>query len=311
MAEDRFEIVALGELLADMISEDANEQGYPVLKTNPGGAPANFLAAAQACGIRTAFIGKVGDDAFGHLLKRTLDERGIDTTALQTDPDFFTTLAFVTLDENGERSFSFARKPGADTHLVLDEKAKSLIKNTRLLHFGSLSLTDEPSRSAIIEAVLLAHESGALISCDPNLRLPLWKNAELARKWMTWAVSQADIVKVSDEEAVFLYALTPEECAQKLLDEGAKTVFVTLGKNGCYYASENERGYAKCPQVSPVDTTGAGDIFGGCAISMLLKGKDLEYAAKFACCAASLSTEKNGGISSVPNAETVIGFMTR
>lgn len=299
MVNNRIRAVALGELLVDMISESVDMAGYPTLKGNPGGAPANFLAALQAYGINTAFIGRVGDDAFGRLLKHTLDERYIDTSALQIDHDSFTTLSFVTLDENGERDFSFARKPGADTLLQLDDSARELIRNAELFHFGSLSLTNEPARSATVEAVKLARESGNTISCDPNLRLPLWESEEMARKWMTWAVSQADIVKISDEEADFLYDLSPEACAEKLLTEGAKIVFVTLGKDGCYFASGDDRGYAKGPQVEVVDTTGAGDIFGGSAISMLLIGKNIRSAAEFACYAASLSTEKLGGISSV------------
>lgn len=298
-------IVALGELLVDMVSEFSDDCGYPFLKSNPGGAPANFLAAAQECGVSTGFIGCVGDDMFGQMLKNTLESRNIDTRALQINSDCFTTLAFVKLDEGGDRSFSFARKPGADTQLRLDEAAKELIKDAQLFHFGSLSLTDEPARSATIEAVNLAKENGVAVSCDPNLRLPLWESAQEAKKWMSWAVSQADIVKISDEEAEFLFELTPEACAEKLISEGAKTVFVTLGKNGCYFAGKDERGYAKGPQVNAVDTTGAGDIFGGSAAAMLLNGKSVCEAAEYACHAASLSTEKKGGISSVVTTEEV------
>lgn len=161
-----------------------------------------------------------------------------------------------------------------------------------------------------MQAVRLARESGALISCDPNLRLPLWESAESAKMWMTWAVEQAELVKISDEEAEFLYGLSPEACADKLLGEGKRAVFVTLGKNGCYYAAGSECGYAKGPAVSPVDTTGAGDIFGGAAMSMLIKGESVRAAAEFACCAASLSTEKKGGISSVVPYDEVMLRMT-
>lgn len=301
--------VALGELLVDMVGESTDAAGYPALKANPGGAPANFLAALAAYGVSAGFIGRVGDDAFGKMLRHTLEGSGIDCSALQVDSAAFTTLAFVTLDKSGDRSFSFARKPGADTRLELDDTARELIKNAELFHFGSLSLTDEPARSATIQAAELARESGCIISCDPNLRLPLWGSTESAKKWMTWAVEQADIVKISDEEAEFLYGLSPENCADKLLREGKKTVFVTLGKDGCYYTAGNERGYAKGPAVRPVDTTGAGDIFGGAAMSMLLKGESARAAAEFACCAASLSTEKKGGISSVVPYEEVISRM--
>lgn len=310
MVVEKIRAVALGELLVDMAGESVDAAGYPTLKANPGGAPANFLAALRAYGISAGFIGRVGDDAFGRMLRSTLQESGIDCSALQVDKSVFTTLAFVTLDERGERSFSFARKPGADTRLELDAKAAELIKNAELFHFGSLSLTDEPARSATMQAVRLARESGALISCDPNLRLPLWESAESAKRWMTWAVEQAELVKISDEEAEFLYGLSPEACADKLLGEGKRAVFVTLGKNGCYYAAGSERGYAKGPAVSPVDTTGAGDIFGGAAMSMLIKGESVRAAAEFACCAASLSTEKKGGISSVVPYDEVMLRMT-
>lgn len=310
MNDKKIRAVALGELLVDMASESADAAGYPTLKANPGGAPANFLAALTAYGISAGFIGRVGDDAFGKMLRRTLENSGIDCSALQVDRAAFTTLAFVTLDESGDRSFSFARKPGADTRLELDDTARELIKNAELFHFGSLSLTDEPARSATIEAVRLARESGCIISCDPNLRLPLWESAESAQKWMTWAVEQADIVKISDEEAKFLYGLSPEDCAGKLLREGKKAVFVTLGKDGCYYAAGSEHGYAKGPAVRPVDTTGAGDIFGGAAVSMLMKGESPRRAAEFACCAASLSTEKKGGISSVVPLDEVMHKLT-
>lgn len=311
MADKNICAVALGELLVDMISENVDSAGYPTLKANPGGAPANFLAALQTYGISTAFVGRVGDDAFGRMLKHTLDELSVDTSALQVDPDSFTTLAFVTLDENGERSFSFARKPGADQLLRLNDAARELIQNAKLFHFGSLSLTDEPARSATLEAVKLAKESGVTISCDPNLRLPLWENEESAKKWMIWAVNQADIVKISDEEAAFLYDLSAENCAEKLLCEGAKIVFVTLGKNGCFFASKDRKGYVKGPPVTVADTTGAGDIFAGAAISMLLKGESVSCAAEFACYAASLSTERKGGISSIVPREEIERRLSR
>lgn len=305
MENKKIRAVALGELLIDMIGESVDPAGYPTLKGNPGGAPANFLAALSAYGISAGFIGRVGDDAFGAMLRRTLEAGGIDCSALQVDKAAFTTLAFVTLDPSGDRSFSFARKPGADTRFELDDKARELIKNAELFHFGTLSLTDEPARTATMQAVELARKSGLLISCDPNLRLPLWDSAQNAKKWMTWAVDQADIVKISDDEADFMYGLGPEPCAEKLIKAGKRAVFITLGKDGCYYADRGVSGYAHGPEVKPVDTTGAGDIFGGAAMSMLLKGESVRHAAEFACCAASLSTEKKGGISSVTSFEEV------
>ncbi len=309
------DVVALGELLIDFAPVSTDEAGYPTLKAQPGGAPGNFLAALQKYGCTTALIGKVGDDAFGHLLKGTLDEIGIDTTGLVVDPAVFTTLAFVTLDATGNRSFSFARKPGADTCLTGDEVDKTLLDDCKVFHFGTLSLTSEPARSATQAAVAYAKEQGKLISFDPNLRKPLWPSDEAAKEQIEWGLRQADIVKISDEEIEFLWGISPEEGAQKLLKEyGVRLVYATLGPKGCHVANRN----GSCEVPSPtglhvIDTTGAGDIFGGSAMSQFLRlGKapeeltveELRAITRFACCAASLSTQTHGGINSVvPEAE--------
>ena len=309
------DVVALGELLIDFAPVSTDEAGYPTLKAQPGGAPGNFLAALQKYGCTTALIGKVGDDAFGHLLKGTLDAIGIDTTGLVVDPAVFTTLAFVTLDATGNRSFSFARKPGADTCLTGDEVDKALLDDCKVFHFGTLSLTSEPARSATQAAVAYAKEQGKLISFDPNLRKPLWPSDEAAKEQIEWGLRQADIVKISDEEIEFLWGISPEEGAQKLLKEyGVRLVYATLGPKGCHVANRN----GSCEVPSPtglhvIDTTGAGDIFGGSAMSQFLRlGKapeeltveELRAITRFACCAASLSTQTHGGINSVvPEAE--------
>ena len=304
------DVVALGELLIDFAPVSTDEAGYPTLKAQPGGAPGNFLAALQKYGCTTGLIGKVGDDAFGHLLKGTLDEIGIDTTGLVVDPAVFTTLAFVTLDATGNRSFSFARKPGADTCLTCDEVDKTLLDDCKVFHFGTLSLTSEPARSATQAAVAYAREQGKLISFDPNLRKPLWPSDEAAKEQIEWGLHQADIVKISDEEIEFLWGISPEEGAQKLLKEyGVRLVYATLGPKGCHVANRN----GSCEVPSPtglhvIDTTGAGDIFGGSAMSQFLRlGKapeeltveELRAITRFACCAASLSTQTHGGINSV------------
>ena len=309
------DVVALGELLIDFAPVSTDEAGYPTLKAQPGGAPGNFLAALQKYGCTTALIGKVGDDAFGHLLKGTLDAIGIDTNGLVVDPAVFTTLAFVTLDATGNRSFSFARKPGADTCLTGDEVEKTLLDDCKVFHFGTLSLTSEPARSATQAAVAYAREQGKLISFDPNLRKPLWPSDEAAKEQIEWGLRQADIVKISDEEIEFLWGISPEEGAQKLLKEyGVRLVYATLGPKGCHVANRN----GSCEVPSPtglhvIDTTGAGDIFGGSAMSQFLRlGKapeeltveELRAITRFACCAASLSTQTHGGINSVvPEAE--------
>lgn len=310
------DVVALGELLIDFAPVSADEAGYPTLKAQPGGAPGNFLAALQKYGCTTALIGKVGDDAFGHLLVNTLDTLGIGTAGVVKDPAVFTTLAFVTLDATGNRSFSFARKPGADTCLRPEEVDTALLDEGKVFHFGTLSLTGEPARSATRAAVAYAKEHGKLVSFDPNLRKPLWDSEEAAKEQIEWGLHQADIVKISDEEIEFLWGLSPEAGAQKLLTEyGVRLVYATLGPKGCHVANRNGSAQVASPSgIHVVDTTGAGDIFGGSAMSQFLRlnkaPEDLTVAemtavTRFACCAASLSTQTHGGITSVVPEENV------
>ena len=260
------DVVALGELLIDFAAKSTDSAGYPTMAANPGGAPGNFLAALNAYGRKTAFLGKVGNDAFGNLLLGTLNAAGIETKGILVDDSVFTTLAFVTFDESGDRAFSFARKPGADTQLRWEEVDKSLIDEAKVFHFGTLSLTDEPVRTATQKAVAYAKAQGKLISCDPNLRLPLWPDADAAKEQMLWSLRQADVVKISDNEVEFLWNCTPEEGADKLLTEfGVSLAMVTLGPDGCLLKTRTAAFRAVCPKVHPVDTTGAGDIFGGSA----------------------------------------------
>ena len=310
------DVVAMGELLIDFAEKSTDGAGYPTMAANPGGAPGNFLAALNAYGKKTAFLGKVGSDTFGHLLLDTLQGAGIGTKGILVDDSFFTTLAFVTFDETGDRSFAFARKPGADTQITWEEIDKSLIDEARVFHFGTLSLTDEPARTATRKAVAYAKGKGKLISCDPNLRLPLWKTEEAAREQMLWSLRQADVVKISDNEVEFLWNSTPEEGARKLLSEfGVALAMVTLGPDGCLLKTKNASARVGCPKVHPIDTTGAGDIFGGSAMARLLElGKpidalteeDLRSIGAFAAAAASLSTEHSGGIPSIPARDAVL-----
>ena len=314
-----YDVVALGELLIDFASKSVDAAGYPTMAANPGGAPGNFLAALNAYGKKTAFLGKVGDDAFGHLLLGTLEQAGIETKGVIVDPDVFTTLAFVTFDETGDRSFSFARKPGADTQLYWEEVDKTMIDEAKIFHFGTLSLTGEPARTTTQKAVAYAKEQGKLITCDPNLRKPLWATMEEAKAQILWSLQQADVVKISDEEVDFLWGCTPEEGAEKLLSEcGVSLAMVTLGPKGCLLKTANAACSVPGPKVNPIDTTGAGDIFGGSAVSRLLDlGKDiaeltdadLEFIGSFATTAASLSTEVLGGIPSIQEKEVVLKRM--
>ena len=315
------DVTALGELLIDFTCLSTDETGYPTMAAHPGGAPANFLAALAGFGAKTALLGKVGADAFGKLLVKTLEQAGIETRGLVQSSDVFTTLAFVTLNESGDREFSFARKPGADTRLTFDELDLGLIDGARVFHFGTLSLTDEPARTTTRRAVAYARERGKLVTYDPNLRKPLWKDLAEAREQLLWGLGQADVVKISDEEVEFLFGLSPEEGAERILDEyGVKLVFVTCGAEGCAYRNRNASG--RVPGLSGLtvtDTTGAGDIFGGSAVWALLQtGKapeelgrgELERITAFACASAGLSTTRAGGISSLFSLEEIKARMS-
>ena len=258
-----FDVTAMGELLIDFACREVDAAGYPTMKANPGGAPGNLLAALNCYGCKTAFLGKVGDDAFGRMLVGTMKNAGIETRGILMDNTVFTTLAFVTFDETGNRSFSFARKPGADTQIRFEEMDLSLIDECRDFHFGTLSLTGEPARSATQKAVAYAKEKGKIISFDPNLRKPLWDDLEEAKKQILWGLEQADVVKISDEEVEFLWGCDAEEGA-RILQSGK-----AIGE---------------------------------------LTGEDLAKMTRFACCAASLSTQRSGGISSVVPMEDVLAL---
>ena len=227
------DVTALGELLIDFTTLSVDGDGYPAMQAHPGGAPANFLATLSAFGRKTAMLGKVGTDAFGDRLLHTLRSRGIDIGGMVRDPEVFTTLAFVTLDDKGDRAFSFARKPGADTCLTTEELDFSRIDDAAVFHFGTLSLTAEPACSATHAAVAHAKAHGKLISFDPNLRLPLWDDPQAAKTAMLWGLSQADVVKISDEEVAFLWDLSPMEGARHICQTyGTSLVWVTCGAEG-------------------------------------------------------------------------------
>ena len=306
-----YDVIAIGELLIDFTLDRVQEDGYPVMAAHPGGAPANFLAALAKYGKKTAMLAKVGNDALGRQLRATVEQVGIDNRGVVIADDAFTTLAFVTRDANGEREFSFARKPGADMLLREAEIDFSMIDAAKVVHFGTVCMTDEPARSTHCRVVEYARKAGKLVTFDPNLREPLWASLEDAKEQMLWGCGHADVVKISDNEVEFLFGTSVEEGAKILLERyGVKLVFVTLGKDGCYFA--NGSGSGRVPGLTGIhviDTTGAGDIFGGSAVSGLLEtGKapedlsveEMAAIAGFACAAASLSTTKLGGIFSVP-----------
>lgn len=315
-----YDVIALGELLIDFATTSTDETGYPTMAAHPGGAPTNFLAALAKFGARTALLSKVGDDTFGRLLVGTMEKAGIDVSGIVLAEDVFTTLAFVTFDANGDRAFSFARKPGADTQLSFDDIRLDMIDDAKVFHFGTLSLTDDPARSATYRCVAYAKSKGKLITFDPNLRKSLWASLDEAKTQMLWGLAQADVVKISDEEVEFLFGLNPVDGAKYIAETyGTKLVFVTCGADGCYF--QNKLACGKVPSLSGIhviDTTGAGDIFGGSAVYQLLQtGKapdelneeELHKIVTFACTAAGLSTTKPGGSSSVPEMEQVQAYL--
>lgn len=308
-----FDIVAVGELLIDF-TIIKNEQGV-FYKENPGGAPCNMLAMAQKLGSKTAFIGKVGKDQFGIRLGNVLKAEGIDTAGLIYSEDYNTTLAFVHLDEAGDRRFSFYRKGCADVMLERSEIDYKLLDETRALHFGSLSFTDEPSRSTVLDMVEYAKGKGKLITYDPNYRPALWKSEEAAIQGMSLGIAYADIIKVSEEEAVLLTGES-EVCkaAEHLFHQGMKLVCITLGEKGSFYYHRNGHGLVSGYQSKVVDTTGAGDIFFGATVHQLLQKnceidelspKELSEIFSFSNAAASVCIENYGGIPSIPSKEDI------
>ena len=310
-----YDIVALGEVLIDFTYYGISENGNALFEQNPGGAPANVLALAAGFGLKTAFIGKVGADMHGDFLRKVLGNKGIDISGLVTAEDVFTTLAFVKL-YGGERSFSFARKPGADIMLTAGEVDFKIIKNTKIFHFGSLSLTDEPSKTALLAAIDAAKKAGAVISYDPNYRAPLWTGEAEAIEQMRSVVKFADIVKISDEETVLLAGETdPQKAVQILLAQGVQCAVVTLGADGALVANHEGLVHKKSPVCDVVDTTGAGDIFWGSFLYRLVQsGKvpaehslaELADYTEFANTAAGLCVGKRGAMPSMPELNEVL-----
>ena len=318
------DVTALGEILIDFTPAGLSPQNNILFERNPGGAPANVAVCVSRLGGRAAFIGKVGDDMFGRFLSEVLKSNGVEVSGLKFDRSANTTLAFVELDENGDRSFSFYRNPGADTALNADEVDCGLIKNSKVFHFGSLSLTDEPARSSTRAALKCARENGLTITYDPNLRPLLWKSMEFAREQIKSVMGFADILKISEEELEFI-------TGEKRLDKGTaainrkygtKLVLVTRGPAGSYYRlGETTGAVGTFDELKAVDTTGAGDAFlGGFLYSMLSRGvrkpEELDRGAieeiiTFASAVASLCVTKKGAIPAMPDLKSVIELINK
>lgn len=310
-----FDVTTLGEVLIDFTEAGTSDGGMSLFERNAGGAPANVLVALQRLGHPTAFIGKVGADMHGEFLRRTLEGEGVDCSGLVSDPAFFTTLAFVALAPSGERTFSFARKPGADTRIAPDELPRDVIASSRVFHVGSLSLTDEPARSATRSAISLAREAGCTLSYDPNYRANLWPSPEAAAERMRSVIADTDLMKISDEECALLTgAADPEDAARALVDAGVKVAVVTLGGSGAYVrCAEGGRTVPGFP-AEVVDTTGAGDSFWGGFLAAFCESglpadavtlDDAERFARMGNAVASLCVRGRGGIPSMPDRAAV------
>lgn len=305
-----YDVIALGELLIDFTSSAPSGQGNPQFEANPGGAPCNVLAMLARLGRRAAFVGKVGDDLFGRMLKGSIAETGIDAGALVLDPAAHTTLAFVQNALDGDRAFSFYRDPGADELLTPEELPESALRSAGIFHFGSLSLTREPSRAATRRAVALAAEGGAVVSFDPNLRPSLWKNLDAAREEMLWGCSVCQVLKVAEEELSFLTTEEDLEAgAAKLRRDfpNIRLLLVTKGKEGSTaFWREHQVSRPGFP-VEAIDTTGAGDTFCGCCLHHILEWglenldeERLGEMLSFANAAAGLVTTRKGALRSMP-----------
>lgn len=302
-----YDISALGEILIDFTHAGFSGDGEELFEKNPGGAPANLLSCVSKLGLKTAFIGSVGDDMFGSFLKQTIENNGIDSAGLSVSKHP-TTLAFVSLDKNGDRSFSFYRNPGADTDISINAIHLDIIQSSRCFHFGSLSLTNEPSLGATKTALEAAKKSCKIISYDPNLRIRLWKNEAEAKEKILSFMGFADIVKISEEELVFLTGDNDLLHGSRLLlnEYDLAAIIVTLGAGGSYFCTDSFDGRVDAfNECKAIDTTGAGDTFFGaflyCILSpgeKSLKNPDRDFfaqASKFANAAASLSTTRRGG----------------
>ncbi len=313
----KFDVTALGEILIDFTESGKSENGMRLFEQNPGGAPANVLSAVAHLGGKTAFIGKVGKDMHGAFLRETVENCGVDTRGLVETAEGFTTLAFVSL-KDGERSFSFARKPGADTLLTKDEVDYERIRESRIFHIGSLSLTDEPVKSASVAALEFAKKEDVIISYDPNYRASLWKDEETAKKEMRSLIPYADVIKISDEETALLTDFVGvEEAGKALVDKGIQVALVTCGGEGAYVFTKEGSVHIKAEGGKPVDTTGAGDAFmGGFLYRLAKSGKrppeiSLSDAAEFASFAAKVAgicISRRGAIKAMPTLGEVMGL---
>lgn len=316
----RYDVTALGEILVDFTPSGVSEQGSPVFQANPGGAPCNVLAMLAKLGRRTAFIGKVGTDIFGRMMRMRIREAGIDDAGLVEGGEANTTLAFVSIDATGDRDFSFYRNPGADMTLRWEEIPLDLLRRTRIFHFGTISMTHERIRQVTRDAVACAREAGALVSFDPNIRPPLWSSLESAREQMRYGCSQCHILKIEIEELRLLTGINELDAAVSALRAefpNIRLALVTAGAEGSFAFMDALRAWQPTfLRVKTIDTTGAGDSFLGTCLSLLLDRpldtlteKDLDEMLLVANAAASLVTTRKGALGSMPTPDEIVALM--
>lgn len=317
-----FDITALGELLIDFTEYGRSDSGMRLYEQNPGGAVANVVCAGARLGLSNAFIGKVGADIHGHFLRSVLESEGINTKNLITQPGCFTTLAFVSLSENGERDFSFYRKGAADMSLTAEEIDFGLIENSRILHLGTLSLTDEPIRQATLASAMAAQRAGAIVSCDINYRASLWESSQDMLKCAMSLLPMVDMLKVTDDEALLLTGEADPvlACDALVRGYGLSLIAVTCGERGAFIKTRQGITRIDAVPADVVDLTGAGDSFWGAFLYAFLssgmKLSDINPAkakdfGDFAAAAASLCIESRGAIPALPKLDAVLDKMKR
>lgn len=317
----RFDVCALGELLIDFTENGISPQGNPIMEANPGGAPCNVLAMLCKQGYKTAFIGKIGDDIFGRQLRKTVEDIGINTEGLITDNSVNTTLAFVHTLEGGDREFSFYRNPGADMMLNEAEVNENIIAESKIFHYGSLSMTNKVCETATKKAVATAERFGVLISFDPNLRENLWNSLDTAREKIEYGLAHCDILKISDNEIQWLTGESDfEAAAQKLRKKytNISLLLLSLGKNGSRAYSES--GYASVPimKSNTIETTGAGDTFCGAVLGKIIEAGKHDFSTQelydmlvFANAAAGIVTERKGALKVMPTMSEIAEMIRR
>lgn len=316
----KYDVIAMGELLIDFTMNGISNQNNKLFEANPGGAPCNVLAMLQKLNRKTVFIGKVGNDFFGKMLKETVSTLGIDTNNLLMSDEAPTTLAFVHTARDGDRSFSFYRNPGADTMLNKDEIDKELIYSSKIFHFGTLSMTDKGIEEATKTAVETAKNAGLIISFDPNFRPPLWKNPDIAKEKIIYGISQCDVLKISDNEIEFLTGTNDTDLGieriRKIKD--IPLICATMGKRGSIAYHKEYR--VECPaflRADTTETTGAGDTFAGCVLNTVLDSgidnldeQKLYNMLRFANAASSIITTRKGALKVMPNKDEILKTVT-